>query len=136
MQGRRHQCSSRQCKSPPTNIFLLECRSVVGQLVERLQHFNPAAVQNFNAAVSFPSGAYGSLGYHSVASPPRGRPWRLSPLVVLRIISMMMLLMVSVQSRNLSACVFSLYYYVLLILSLLLYVIWRPFIIPRFAEIF
>ena len=37
--GRRHQCSSRQCKSPPSNVFLLECRSVVAQCVERLQHF-------------------------------------------------------------------------------------------------
>ena len=26
VQGRRPQCSSRQCKSPPTNVFLLTCR--------------------------------------------------------------------------------------------------------------
>ena len=68
-----------------------ECRPVVAQCVERLQHFNRAAVQNFNVAVSFPSGPCGSLGCHSVASPPRGRPSLLSLLVVPRIISMMML---------------------------------------------
>ena len=26
MHGRRHQCRSPQCKSPPSNVFLLTCR--------------------------------------------------------------------------------------------------------------
>ena len=50
--------------------------------------FQTNGMQNFNVAVPFSSGACGSLGCHSVASPPRGRLWRLSPLVVPRIISM------------------------------------------------
>ena len=48
--GRRPQCSSPQCMSPPATVFLLMCRLVVAQCVERLQHFNSAAVLNFNAA--------------------------------------------------------------------------------------
>ena len=59
--GRRPQCSSPECKSPPTNVFLLTCMPVVTQCIERLQHFNSASVQNFNVAVPFPSGACGSL---------------------------------------------------------------------------
>lgn len=86
--GRRPQCSSPQCMSPPATVFLLMRRLVVAQCVERLQHFNSAAVLNFNAAVPFPSGACGSLGCHSVAAPPRGRLWRLSLLVVQGRISM------------------------------------------------
>jgi len=35
--------------SPPATVFLLMCRLVVAQCVERLQHFNSAAVLNFNA---------------------------------------------------------------------------------------
>ena len=91
VQGRRPQYSSPRYKSPPVIVFLLKCRPVVAQCVERLQHFNSAAVHNFNAAVSFPSGACGSRRCHSVASPPSGRPWRLSPLAVLCIISMIVL---------------------------------------------
>lgn len=91
VQGRRPQYSSPRYKSPPVIVFLLKCRPVVAQCVERLQHFNSAAAHNFNAAVSFPSGACGSRRCHSVASPPRGRPWRLSPLAVLCIISMIVL---------------------------------------------
>ena len=91
---------------------------------------------NFNVADSFPSGACGSLGCHSVASPPRGRPWRLSPLVVQWIISMVLVLLLLMWACYSNACVFSLYYYMLLIPFVLLYVIWRLFIIPRFAEIF
>ena len=136
MQGQRHQCRSRQCKSPPTNVFLLECRPVVAQCVERLQHFNSAAVQNFNVADSFPSGACGSLGCHSVASPPRGRPWRLSPLAVLWIISMIVMWILWTHSLYANSFPSSLSYYILVLVSLLLYVIWRLFFIPRFAEIF
>ena len=77
----RPQCSNPHCKSPLSNVFLLTVRPVVAQCVERLQHFNRAAVQNFNVAVSFPSGPCGSLGCHSL----------LLLLVVPRIISMMML---------------------------------------------
>ena len=93
-------------------------------------------MQNFNVADSFPSGACGSLGCHSVASPPRGRPWRLSPLVVPGIISMsvMMILQMLVFLPNTCACLSP--YYVLVLLVVLLYVIWRLFFIPRFAEIF
>ena len=120
MQGRRPQCSSRQCKSPPTNVFLLECRSVVAQCVERLQHFNSAAVQNINAADPFPSGACGSLGCHSVALPPRGRPWRLSPLVVQWIISMAVMLLMRLSCHNASVCLCQFLYYVLVRVVLLL----------------
>ena len=120
MQGRRPQCSSRQCKSPPTNVFLLECRPVVAQLVERLQHFKRTAVQSFNAADSFPSGACGSLGCHSVASPPRGRPWRLSPLVVQWIISMMLMLLMRLSCHNASVCLCHFLYYVMVRVVLLL----------------
>ena len=90
----------------------------------------------FNLAVPFPSGASGSLGCHSVASPPRGRPWLLSPLVVLWIISMIVSVILWVSFLNAKECYFSLYYYVLLILSLLLYRILIPICFPRFAEIF
>ena len=48
---------------------------------------------------------------------------------------MMMLMLLLMWSWDSNACVPSLYYYVLLILSLLLYVIWRLLFIPRFAEI-
>ena len=93
-------------------------------------------MQNFNVADSFPSGACGSLGSHSVASPPRGRPWRLSPLVVLRIISMSMVLFSNVSFFNSCGCACISLYNVLVILSLLLYRILIPVIfIPRFAEI-
>ena len=135
MQGQRHQCRSRQCKSLPTNVFLLEYRPVVAQCVERLQHFKRTAVRNFNVADSFPSGACGSLGCHSVASPPRCRPWRLSPLVVQMIISMIVLVILCVLSLNADDCFCTIYYYVLLILSFLLYRILIPFIfITAFGE--
>ena len=109
--------------------------SVVARCVERPQHFNRAEVQNFNVVVPFPSGACGSLGCHSVASPPRGRPWRLSPLVVRRIISMivMMILRVLFLNANDSSCTLS--YYVLVLLSVSLYRILKLLIIPCFAEI-
>ena len=92
-------------------------------------------MQIFNVAVPFPSGACGSLGCHSVASPPRGRPWRLTPLVVQWIISMsvLMILQMLVFLPNTCSCLSP--YYVLVLLVVLLYVIWRLFFIPRFAEI-
>ena len=83
---------------------------------------------NFNIAVPFPSGACGSLGCNSVASPPRGRPWRLSPLVVLRGISMIVLAVLCRFFLNANNCSRTLYYYVLLILPLLLYRIFIPFL--------
>ena len=93
-------------------------------------------MQNFNAAVPFPSGACGSLGCHSVASPPRGRPWRLSPLVVLRIISMSVIAVLLVTSSNVNCYSCISLYYVLILLIVLLYRILIPIIfIPRFAEI-
>ena len=115
VQGRRPQCSSRQCKSPPTTVFLLKCRPVVANCVERHQHFNSAAVQNFNAAVSFPSGACGSLGCHSVASPPRGRPWRLSPLVALMIISMIVSVILYLFPLNANSLSCPLPYYIIVL---------------------
>ena len=91
---------------------------------------------NFNVAVPFPSGACGSLGCHSVASPPRGRPWRLSPLVVLRIISMSVIVVLLVTSSNVNSYSCISLYYVLILLIVLLYRTLRPMIfIPRFAEI-
>ena len=91
---------------------------------------------NFNVAVPFPSGACGSLGCHSVASPPRGRPWRLSPLVVQWIISMSVIAALLLTSSNANGCYCVSLYYVLILLVVLLYRILRPMIfIPRFAEI-
>ena len=93
-------------------------------------------MQKFNVAVPFPSGACGSLGSHSVASPPRGRPWRLSPLVVLRIISMSVIAVLLVTSSNANCCSCISLYYVLILLVVLLYRILIPInFIPRFAEI-
>ena len=93
-------------------------------------------MQNFNVADPFPSGACGSLGCHSVASPPRGRPWRLSPLVVLRIISMSVIAVLLVTSSNVNCYSCISLYYVLILLVVLLYRILIPIIfIPRFAEI-
>ena len=93
-------------------------------------------MQNFNIAVPFPSGACGSLGCHSVASPPRGRPWRLSPLVVQWIISMSVIAALLVTSSNANGCSCVSLYDVLILLGVLLYRILRPMIfIPRFAEI-
>ena len=93
-------------------------------------------MQKFNVAVPFPSGACGSLGSHSVASPPRGRPWRLSPLVVLRIISMSVIAVLLVTSSNVNCYSCISLYYVLILLIVLLYRILIPIIfIPRFAEI-
>ena len=93
-------------------------------------------MRNFNVAVPFPSGACGSLGCHSVASPPRGRPWRLSPLVVQRIISMSVISVLPVTSSNANCCSCISLYYVLILLVVLLYRVLIPIIfIPRFAEI-
>ena len=93
-------------------------------------------MQKFNVAVPFPSGACGSLGSYSVASPPRGRPWRLSPLVVLRIISMSVIAVLLVTSSNANCCSCISLYYVLILLVVLLYRILIPInFIPRFAEI-
>ena len=136
VQGRRPQCSSRQCKSPPVTVFLLKCRPVVAQCKSRLQHFNSAAVQTFNVAVPFPSGACGSLGCHSVASPPRGRPWRLSPLVVQIIISMIVWMILFVSFINANGGSFACFHYVLVILLISLYRILMLIWFPRFAEIF
>ena len=135
MQGRRPQCSSPQCKSPPSNVILLTCRPVVAQCIERLQHFNRTTVQNFNVASPFPPRACGSLGCHSVASPPRGRPWRLSPLVVQRIISISVLWNLCVTSLHANSFPCTLPYYILVLVFLSLYGISRLFIQPRFAEI-
>ena len=126
VQGRRPQCSSRQCKSPPVIVFLLKCRSVVAQCHELPHHFNSAVVRNFNAAVSFPSGACGSLGTvmpghdraspcHSVASPPRRRPWRLSPRVVLCIISMIVFVILYLFPLNTDSLSCPLSYYVIVL---------------------
>ena len=83
-----------------------------------------------------------------VAQPPRICPWRLSPLrsswparpgisppVVQWTISMivMKILWVSSLHDNTISCTPP--YCVLLLVSLLLYVIWRLMFIPRFAEI-
>ena len=93
-------------------------------------------MQNFNAAVPFPSGACGSLGCHSVATPPRGRPLRLSPLVVQWIISMSVMRIPSRSCQNANGCSCLSIYYVLVLLSLVLWRISRPMVfIPRFAEI-
>ena len=93
-------------------------------------------MQKFNVAVPFPSGACGSRRSHSVASPPGGRPWRLSPLVVLRIISMSVIAVLLVTSFNANCCSCISLYYVLILLVVLLYRILIPIIfIPRFAEI-
>ena len=93
-------------------------------------------MQNFNVAVPFPSGACGSLGCHSVASPPRGRPWRLSPLVVQWIISMSVIAVLLFTFSNANGCSCISLYYVLILLVVLLYRTLRPMIfIPRFAEI-
>ena len=90
----------------------------------------------FNVAVPFPSGACGSLGCHSVASPPRGRPWRLSPLVVQWIIPMSVITALLLTSSNANGCSCVSLYYVLILLGVLLYRILRQmFFIPRFAEI-
>ena len=78
--------------------------------------------------------SFGSLRLprvHSVASPPRGRPWRLSPLVVLRGISMIVLAVLCRFFLNANNCSCTLYYYVLLILSLLRYRIYTFLIYYR-----
>ena len=116
--GRRHQCRSRQCKSPPATLILLACRPVVAQCVERLQHFNRAAVQNFNVAGFFPPGGRASLRPPSVASPPRCRPLRLSPLVVQVIISMSVSVILHLTSRSANRCPCLSLYDVLVLLSL------------------
>ena len=46
MQGRRPQYSSPRYKSPPFIVFLLKCRPVVAQCIERLKHFN-SGVKSF-----------------------------------------------------------------------------------------
>ena len=88
-----------------------------------------------NVAVPFPSGACGSLGCHSVASPPRCRPSRLSPLMVLWIISMIVIVILFVSSLYANSCSCTILYYVLGLLVILLYRILILLIIPRFAEI-
>ena len=84
MHGRRLALGTTTLRSPPSNVCTAYCRPVVGQCVERPQHFNRPAVQNYNVDVPFSSGACSSIGCLSVASPPRGRPWRLSPWRVLK----------------------------------------------------
>ena len=116
--GRRHQCRSPKCKSPSSNVYGALCMPVVAQCVERLQHFNRAAVQNFNVAGFFLPGACGSLRPPSVASPPRCRPLRLSPLVVQVIISMSVSVILHLTSRSANRCPCLSLYDVLVLLSL------------------
>ena len=71
-----------------------------------------------------------------MASPPRGRPWRLSPLVVQWIISMSVIAALLITSSNVNSYSCISLYYVLILLVVLLYRILIPIIfIPRFAEI-